>query len=748
MSTKDLGLVTAYGYAKEGGFTGTESEFKSLLGNVAEDLAEIESISATATTLDPGSSATASYNSGEISLGIPEGLPGRGIVSVEETAVDEAVHTYTMTFTDDTTFEYDVTDGEVTDASLATVLEDYAKIDGYYQDMSVGDAEQLITDVKANDKSPYLYRPAGGSVDIGDREYINGIVGVSLPWNQLIKDGNFPNTNSWAAGDHGTLSVSNGVIKSEATENGNIYVMPYNVSIGIYNDHKYLVSVDVRSSGKSVLLSTAFQGAEPSTSSTSFVTLSAVKKRPSDYTGAYPRLIMSSAETGDWFEAKNFVMFDLTLMFGSAIADYVYTLESGTAGAGIAWLKKYGYFTKPYYPYTASSMKSVSGLVSHDTIGFNQFDKSTATVVNDKARDDSGQEISSSGVAYTSSVTKVLGNTQYTLSGLPASPNLSFRIYFLDADNGWISRTNAVNFASQPYTFTTPANCAGLQFQLGKANTSFDECCLNLHWDGSRDGEYEHFVKHSYPLDDSVTLRGKPMLDANNNLVYDGDVYYPNGEGETNYSDELALGGLEWARNSTYGFFYAYVNDFKDNANGSTNKIPKAVCSAYVASTLADVYDSGNGVFTFGTSNNFAGRILFKDSAYSDAATFKQHLTDVGAKLVYELATPTTFTADPYQATQIVDDFGTEGFVFDDDVFEVPPCADADFPINLRSKLEMAPNSPSQGDGDYVVRQTSGINEYVLLEHQLPSAPTEDGSYLLKCTVSSGTATLTWESEE
>ena len=52
-------------------------------------------------------------------------------------------------------------------------------------------------------------------------------------------------------------------------------------------------------------------------------------------------------------------VFDLTAMFGSTIADYVYTLESGTAGAGIARLKRYGFFTEDYYPYHAATLESV-----------------------------------------------------------------------------------------------------------------------------------------------------------------------------------------------------------------------------------------------------------------------------------------------------------------------------------------------------------------------------------------------------
>ena len=73
---KDLGAVTAYAYAVAGGYSGTEAEFEALLGNIAEDLSEIENLSVTVTTLPAGSSATASYNNGVLSLGIPKGDKG------------------------------------------------------------------------------------------------------------------------------------------------------------------------------------------------------------------------------------------------------------------------------------------------------------------------------------------------------------------------------------------------------------------------------------------------------------------------------------------------------------------------------------------------------------------------------------------------------------------------------------------------------------------------------------------------
>ena len=53
-------------------------------------------------------------------------------------------------------------------------------------------------------------------------------------------------------------------------------------------------------------------------------------------------------------------IFDITQMFGSTIADYIYTLESGTAGAGVAWFKKL--FPSPYYAYNTGETTCVSAV--------------------------------------------------------------------------------------------------------------------------------------------------------------------------------------------------------------------------------------------------------------------------------------------------------------------------------------------------------------------------------------------------
>ena len=91
-----------------------------------------------------------------------------------------------------------------------------------------------------------------------------------------------------------------------------------------------------------------------------------------------------------------------------------------------------------------------------------------------------------------------------------------------------------------------------------------------------------------------------------------------------------------------------------------------------------------------------------------------------GVYLVYELATPTTETADTFENPQLVDNWGTEEYTDSREV-QIPVGHITKYPPDLKAKLE---NMPS-----------------------IPKAPTTNGTYVLKATVSGGVATYSWISE-
>ena len=74
--TVNAGIVTAYGAAVRGGYQGTYSQFCEDLASMAQIIGDLTDLSAVAQTLAAGASATASYEDGVISIGIPKGDKG------------------------------------------------------------------------------------------------------------------------------------------------------------------------------------------------------------------------------------------------------------------------------------------------------------------------------------------------------------------------------------------------------------------------------------------------------------------------------------------------------------------------------------------------------------------------------------------------------------------------------------------------------------------------------------------------
>lgn len=567
--------------------------------------------------------------------------------------------------------------GKAADAkAVGNSLELKAEIDGLYEGMTVGNAEQLVSSVYVEDKVPYNFRTAGGSADIGNR-LNDKIAGGTIAWNQLA------NLITQTQTLNGITFTNNGdgSITANGTATANTTVQLVG-ALPVTSGHKYL-----------------FKGC-PTGGSSSTYSISTLGT--SDYGNG--RVIENTASTryfwitiASGMTVNNLVfrpqIFDLTQMFDTTIADYIYSLEQANAGAGVAWFKKL--FSKDYYTYNAGELLSVSGLQSHDMVGFNAYNPTTGTA-------------------------KLVGGMEYQITGTYTS------VSYEDVSG------NAETLTIDNDGYFTPSVNGTLTVTGGNAT----DTCVHLVWDGERDGEYEEYELHSYPLDSSLVLRGIPKLDSNNELYYDGDTYESDGKVTRKYGI-VDLGTLDYSYITTSGRNYFRGTLPYSRPTNNTN----AICSKYDNGGLK--FDSGMATADdkrFYIPYSASEFLYIKDSAYTDATAFKTAMS--GVYLVYELATPTEETAEPYVNPQIVDDFGTEEYVTDS---IVPVGHETQYQNNLCAKLEMAPNSPD-GNGDYIVRQTNGTNEYVplVIPAELPTMPTEDGTYVLTCTVANGTPTLSW----
>ena len=684
------------------------SEFRRLCG-IDGDISDItDSLSAFGTNLagvETTFIATKNYNIGDLFV------------------IDGVLYRATATIASDSEIDPETNCEETSFSTVIEAMNDIlagkADANGTYDNLIAGNAKQLVGTVFTEDDAAYTFRTAGGSADIGDREY-DEIVGGSIVWNQRATPPNdeslngisVTNNNDGSCTINGTTTDNVNSFSTRAPwSSGHVYYFAGFVDgarlyMQLKNNSTFVKNLDMR-------------------------TLPLIRK-VTDSSIADTIWVYLYIESGVSFDNITFKpqIFDLTQMFGSEIADYIYDLETATAGAGVAWFRKY--FPKDYYEYNAGELMHVSDLQSHDMVGFNAFDASTA---------EDGYMFSKAGIKAASvnpprscELVPVLPNTTYYLKS-PHYENVWNAIFF-DIDKNGLNDARQVASGNSGILFTTPANCYYVGINMLTADKG--EINLNLSWDGERDGEYEPYVKHSYPLDSSLTLRGIPKLSTDGKLYYDGDHYKSDGTVERRYGI-VDLGTLTPRANGTQAEgVYQYAVTVEDKAYGKTNLL----CDSF-------------GLMGSGAPSNWTmeGRansnIIVFNIPYTTVADATAAMS--GVYLVYELEEPTTEEAQPFQSPQIVDDFGTEEYVTSS---IVPVGHITQYDSNLRAKLEMAPNSPD-GDGDYLVRQTGGQNEYVpytdggritALEGKIPTPPSTDGAYVLKCTVADGTPTYSWVS--
>lgn len=382
---------------------------------------------------------------------------------------------------------------------------------------------------------------------------------------------------------------------------------------------------------------------------------------------------------------------------------------------------------------------------SHDTVGFNAWDEEVEV---GKYNGATGAKENSSGQLRCKNYIPVVGGMTYHFKTASDISESQAYLHWYDGNKNHISGENCGNI-----DVVAPSNACYACFHWAATygTTYKNDTCFNLAWDGERNGEYEPYEKHSYPLAE-VELRGIPKLDANNKLYYDGDTYESDGTITRKYGI-VDLGGCNWSYNTNSASMVVSTS-LPNSKNGSLNCVcknwtvnPSTIGGAATIATLP------TGIIARQPNNT---NFFFRTDS-TDATAFKTSMS--GVYFVYELDTPTTEEVAEYQNPQVVDDFGTEEYVDyaveagDRDV-SIPVGHNSKYMNNLRAKLEMAPDSPD-GDGDYIVRQTNGLNSYVpytadgrltALESKVPAPPSSNGTYKLTATVNNGTVTYSWTS--
>lgn len=237
------------------------------------------------------------------------------------------------------------------------------------------------------------------------------------------------------------------------------------------------------------------------------------------------------------------MVFDLTLMFGPTIADYIYTQEQASAGAGVALAKAWAGITADYYPYDAGTLKSVTGLTAHRMTGKNlaQVTIGDITWNNGHVKVNDDRSISFTGSPQSNGARAI--GTAHLCEGTYVIDKADSTDFYLQvqAPDGqlWGNNASAIRL-----TVDTPADYTIRIF--AKGGKTYDNATIYpmIRYADVQDATFEPYTAHTYPLDSTLTLRGIPKLDGDS-IYYDGDIYPPSGEVKRRYGVRAYQSGDE-----------------------------------------------------------------------------------------------------------------------------------------------------------------------------------------------------------
>ena len=604
----------------------------------------------------------------------------------------------------------------------------------YFEEKSVADIIEMIktgeiTVGKANlannfdskmvltDNSGYLYRTTGGSLEVGEQNRVKKIIGASVPIIQYISNltssAEVYGITRTASADgksmtfSGTCTESTNftIVYSSAFNNGNVWYF----DVG---------NVDLPSGARISFVSTDKKTRTLGKPSTQIFGLYITEGTTINVT-VKP------------------IAVNLTRTFGTTVAERLNTLEVAQAGSGVEKVKEI--LVKDYYPYnvTAFTHTKTSGKVNN---GFNQWDEQWEQGYYNL---DTGEKVDSTNRIRSKNKIEILPSTTYYFR---YSSNISsIGVAFFDANEEWVSR----QYLNSNSTFETPSDAHYMVFHMpaNSGGTYNNNICINLHWDGERDGEYEPYQEWNYPVED-IELKGILSLDASDNWVADGDEYLPSGVVDENY-ELLDIGTIsDWTYNTTGKWFSSQSIKNAIKKPATINVAGEITLIGYENVSRAKI-EQNTSVDKL-VAINVQGNLLIRNLAYTDPETFQSAVN--GVYLLYKLETTTESSADSYTELQNDSNWGTEKWIDTRDV-PMPVFSTCEYITDLKAKVETAPESPDE-DGDYIMHRENGLNSYSSLATYLsdngyapnviPTAPAEDGTYTLKVTIADGEATYSW----
>ena len=535
------------------------------------------------------------------------------------------------------------------------------------------------TKYQTNTDDEFVYRQTGGGLDIDvNNARISSIKGKTLAWNQVASGYRVWGSNGPVISD----KTNNGFTATAAASSTEKSIMQANAfSLA---EHLYYLGFDYISNLAYKVQDMALGDiAIPATSS--FAHYSKVAKRAfQGYSTMYWYLYKTTSET--WtLVVKNYLIVDLTLMYGSGNEPTVEEFEKDFGGA---------------YPTNAGTLIS-NDASSIETVGFNQWDEEWEK----SSIDSSGLNINSTTRIRSKNYIPVKGGIDYYSK---SSAGSNFDTFFYDANKVNIGH---LTWGVTNVVFTTPSNCAYMRIALNGTTYNHD-ICINLS-DPAKNGTYEPYRKSvmqlnlgSFQVRDSqgnVTTITGGLKSAGS--VYDEII----GNKYIKRVGSVDLGSLSWNVVASYGdgHFAALVGSYVFSGRVANSMTSKYVYGEYY---LTDK------VFTLVVNENTGATFIgISDSSYTDATAFNTAMS--GVMLNYELVTPIEYElVDKINYDYKVDRLGTERVI--SDTVPTPPFrADIKYReanVSIDDIYNIPEWSKKDTKPEYSVSEISGMDDTVI----------------------------------
>ena len=493
---------------------------------------------------------------------------------------------------------------------------------------------------KAGDYSTVQYRGTN-SVPSGKAKnaLVESIVGKSRAWNQMAINGNFADVSTWQT-NNCSYAVSGNVATVTTTDSVCAVLQDFNVISG----HVYFCSFSCKASNSTMQLrlSNSYGGDDVMASkNTNWQTLQSIWTCNTTVSGSMPRVYANDMTGGDTFQVKEFILRDLTPIFGagnepSTVAECVQKCPD---------ILKYDAYGYSLVDTTVEGVKSKSANVvdADDLLGSSSMTKS-------------GDVYSCSDAyalysyTYDNRIFKDFKpNTQYTLSWKVTCGNV--------VDVGWVfkytdgttsGRVANSSSTSEAYVSATSASGKTVDFiysDYGSGQTfSFRELMVN---EGTTALPYSPYgTLDTLSLPSPVTLRSAGSV---------AEEYYPETGERTEPIGSVDFYDLVWTKS---GNDYKATLPILTKHISDTTAVANMVCSKYLVTSQMyfEISNMRMAYFSTDSSESVSKIIVYDTAGYADGDAFRQ--ANNGTILYFELATPNA----PTQLTPVIDNFiPTEG---------------------------------------------------------------------------------------